>query len=352
MKESELYARARRRREVIARKKYAAKVEMTPQEIQDALNETKNIKSIFGHPTNDKGEYVGKAGRTISLIEKWMKKEPIPVGEQFRDFIKRELSRANYIWGHDEAIQDTALDISYNFGFDPLDVIYVKRAGLTRAAASVYNEVEFPAEDSVFAAPEEHSRYCPEHPGIMITRKSDGVYYCPMNDDGSYSYNEEGGHEVIFEIGAHQGNTPSMNASRFKKPLFEDRGDIEIVEKDKYDTDKLYSFQRKLDKGFENTEQREQVEELSKTSSHRSLTRKAQQKTDNMSNLFGPVQKKTRFCPDHPDVQVTRIADNVYQCPIDGVVYDWNLGFKKQNGEEVPGASVAGMTPDIPEYYS
>jgi hypothetical protein len=181
----------------------------------------------------------------------------------------------------------------------------------------------------------------------MMARKSDNVYHCPINNDGTYSYTE-GGHEVKFKTGVHEQISPSMNANRQPKPTFLSGRvkDLEIVDKGEYDFEKLYGDQYKPNMGHEEPEPRETQPD----GAEQLLCKKAS--NDSMSNLFGPVQNKTRFCPDHSDVQIARIADCVYQCPIDGAIYNWEAGFKKQNGTEVPGASVANMTPDLPGYYS
>lgn len=61
---------------------------------------------------------------------------------------------------------------------------------------------------------------------------------------------------------------------------------------------------------------------------------------------FRPLEAplSTRTCPDHPGAQVSRIADNVYQCCLDGKIYNYNEGFKTLKGNEVPGTSVEEQT--------
>jgi len=53
----------------------------------------------------------------------------------------------------------------------------------------------------------------------------------------------------------------------------------------------------------------------------------------------------TRYCPDHIGVQATRIAEHMYQCPIDGRTYDYEGGYTNYSGQRVPGGSVAAQTP-------
>lgn len=58
----------------------------------------------------------------------------------------------------------------------------------------------------------------------------------------------------------------------------------------------------------------------------------------------------SRYCPDHRGVQVVRIAENTCQCPIDGLIYNYETGYKKYNGQMVPGGSIANQTPDSSDY--
>lgn len=58
----------------------------------------------------------------------------------------------------------------------------------------------------------------------------------------------------------------------------------------------------------------------------------------------------TRYCPDHIGVQAIRIAERVYQCPIDGRTYDYEGGYTNYNGQRVPGGSIAAQTPTSTPY--
>lgn len=124
-------AKFRRRLAAMAMRRTAAKKEMTPQEVKQALEKAKNLQSIFGAPNDAKGNPVGKAGRTISLMEKWLKAKGDygvpPLGEQFKNFVTQEMDGSNYIWGHEEAVRDLSRDIHYNFGFDPDQVNLVEQ---------------------------------------------------------------------------------------------------------------------------------------------------------------------------------------------------------------------------------
>jgi len=53
----------------------------------------------------------------------------------------------------------------------------------------------------------------------------------------------------------------------------------------------------------------------------------------------------TRYCPDHVGTQAFRISENIYQCPMDGRVYDYANGYTDYSGQKVPGGNVALQTP-------
>lgn len=58
----------------------------------------------------------------------------------------------------------------------------------------------------------------------------------------------------------------------------------------------------------------------------------------------------TRYCPDHIGVQAFRVNENIYQCPLDGKVYNFNSGFTNYKGQRVPGGSVSEQTPQTANY--
>jgi hypothetical protein len=55
----------------------------------------------------------------------------------------------------------------------------------------------------------------------------------------------------------------------------------------------------------------------------------------------------TRYPPDRPGGQMTRITDGVYQDVVTGKVYDFNNGYTTDKGQKIPGGSVANQTRDI-----
>lgn len=58
----------------------------------------------------------------------------------------------------------------------------------------------------------------------------------------------------------------------------------------------------------------------------------------------------TRYCPEHQGVQMGRVGELTYQCPLDGGTYNWDTGWTDYDGNQHPGGSVAGQTPDSSGY--
>lgn len=58
----------------------------------------------------------------------------------------------------------------------------------------------------------------------------------------------------------------------------------------------------------------------------------------------------TRYCPDHVGVQAARIAEYIYQCPLDGKIYNYQMGYVNYQGQRVLGGSVAEQTPPTSDY--
>jgi len=52
----------------------------------------------------------------------------------------------------------------------------------------------------------------------------------------------------------------------------------------------------------------------------------------------------TRYSPDRVGVQARRISDGVYQDPYTNKIYDYNEGFKTENGEDFLPTSVENQT--------
>lgn len=52
----------------------------------------------------------------------------------------------------------------------------------------------------------------------------------------------------------------------------------------------------------------------------------------------------TRYCPDHPGVQIARIGEHMWQCEMDKKSYNFDSGFTLNNGSKVPGGNVSEQT--------
>ena len=57
----------------------------------------------------------------------------------------------------------------------------------------------------------------------------------------------------------------------------------------------------------------------------------------------------TRYCPNHIGVSLSRICEGLFQCSIDGEIFNWETGWN-ENGKAVPGGSVSSQTPNSSEY--
>ena len=67
---------------------------------------------------------------------------------------------------------------------------------------------------------------------------------------------------------------------------------------------------------------------------------------DDADNQYAEPQRSlsTRYSPDRVGVQARRLSDGVYQDPYTNKVYDYNEGFKAENGEEFSPSSVENQT--------
>jgi len=55
----------------------------------------------------------------------------------------------------------------------------------------------------------------------------------------------------------------------------------------------------------------------------------------------------SRYCPDHPGAQISRVGEHVWQCELDKKTYNYETGFELANGSKVPGGDVAQQTQGI-----
>lgn len=59
---------------------------------------------------------------------------------------------------------------------------------------------------------------------------------------------------------------------------------------------------------------------------------------------------QTRYSPDLVGVQLARVGDGIYQCPLTKKMYDFEKGYVDMDGDYHPGSSVAAQTPDATGY--
>lgn len=52
----------------------------------------------------------------------------------------------------------------------------------------------------------------------------------------------------------------------------------------------------------------------------------------------------SRYCPDHPGVQIARVGEHMWQCELDKKSYNFETGFELNNGAKVPGGDVSQQT--------
>lgn len=77
---------------------------------------------------------------------------------------------------------------------------------------------------------------------------------------------------------------------------------------------------------------------------------KINNKKEEIIKPLNEISLSTRYCPDHNGVQVVRISENIYQCPIDGKKYNYETGYVNYKGQKVPGGSVAMQTPSTSDF--
>lgn len=64
--------------------------------------------------------------------------------------------------------------------------------------------------------------------------------------------------------------------------------------------------------------------------------------TKRLAILEAPLS--SRYCPDHPGVQIARVGEHMWQCEMDKKTYNFDSGFELINGTKVPGGDVAQQT--------
>jgi hypothetical protein len=156
----------------------------------------------------------------------------VPIGkDRFVDWVKNVLQtffpEVSGVVENSKALKEYAIQIADLIGKSNSDVLnpmkdyIVKKDPVFVRAHGVepYIKTAAKPESSSFSgslktpnlheAPQEHSRYCPDHPGSMMRRVSDNVYQCPISgnlnsvEPWKQNYDYRGGHEVRFEMGVH-----------------------------------------------------------------------------------------------------------------------------------------------------
>lgn len=54
----------------------------------------------------------------------------------------------------------------------------------------------------------------------------------------------------------------------------------------------------------------------------------------------------TRYCPEHIGITMGRVGESTFQCPLDGKMYNWEVGFTDYDGKFHSGGSVSSQTTD------
>jgi len=71
--------------------------------------------------------------------------------------------------------------------------------------------------------------------------------------------------------------------------------------------------------------------------------------TKRLTILEAPLS--SRYCPDHPGVQIARVGEHMWQCEMDKKTYNFDSGFELINGTKVPGGDVAQQTQGLNAPY-
>jgi hypothetical protein len=66
----------------------------------------------------------------------------------------------------------------------------------------------------------------------------------------------------------------------------------------------------------------------------------------NMTKTYDILEAplSSRYCPDHPGVQIARVGEHMWQCELDKKSYNFETGFELNNGAKVPGGDVSQQT--------
>lgn len=109
--------------------------------------------------------------------------------------------------------------------------------------------------------------------------------------------------------------------------------------------DEINRLREERRKSVEGDLYQEPRQRLSKMNNAVEQAKAVEQQVKKYVPLEAPLQ--TRYPPDRPGGQMTRIADGVYQDTVTGIIYDYKAGYKTQKGNEIPGTAVEYQTRDF-----
>ena len=89
---------------------------------------------------------------------------------------------------------------------------------------------------------------------------------------------------------------------------------------------------------------RKELHEVNKLADSEKAIEKSQM-TKEYNIMEAPLS--TRYCPDHPGVQIARVGEHMWQCELDKKSYNFETGFELNNGAKVPGGDVAQQTQSV-----
>jgi hypothetical protein len=102
--------------------------------------------------------------------------------------------------------------------------------------------------------------------------------------------------------------------------------------------------QRLIEIGKKYNDPRKELHEVNKIGDSEKGIDKSKM-TEKYRILEAPLS--TRYCPDHPGVQIARIGEHMWQCEMDKKSYNFETGFELNNGSKVPGGDVAQQTQGV-----
>lgn len=102
--------------------------------------------------------------------------------------------------------------------------------------------------------------------------------------------------------------------------------------------------QRLIEIGKKYNDPRKELHEVNKIGDSEKAIDKSQM-TKTYKILEAPLS--SRYCPDHPGVQISRIGEHMWQCEMDKKSYNFETGFELNNGSKVPGGDVAQQTQGV-----